>query len=521
MKLIKNHSNIYLIIFLAATSFVFAQNVNEKPNIIFIFADDMGYGDVSGLNANSKIQTPNLDRIIDGGIHFTDAHTSSSVCTPSRYSLLTGRYSWRSRLKGGVLRGFSTHLIDPERKTVANVLKDAGYNTACIGKWHLGMDLPTSDGKPIEEKKHETPDNINWTEEIKNGPNENGFDYFYGISASLDMPPYIYIENNRFIGQPTVTKGFPRKGVAHKDFEAIETMGVITDKTIDYIEKQDKRKPFFVYMSLTAPHTPIVPSKRFQGQSEVGLYGDFCMEVDWTVGQVLDALKRKGIADNTLVLFSADNGCSKAALNKNFSNNMLLTPQTKGSTAHHPSYIFRGSKADIWEGGHRVPLLALWPDKIKAGSKSDEIVCLTDFMETAAHMVDSKIPENAGEDSNSFLPALLGSKVDMSKRSGIVNHTISGRFAIRKGKWKLAYCPGSGGWTSPNDREAIQQGLPRIQLYNLEKDPSEENNIYESHPELVKEMKDLLLDYVHSGASVIDKKSENDTKAWSQLKYIK
>lgn len=495
----------------------------EKPNVIFILADDMGYGDVSGLNPQSQIQTPNLDRMIGQGMSFSDAHTSSSVCTPSRYSLLTGRYAWRTRLKTGVLTGYSPHLLAPDRMTVADVFSTAGYDTAGIGKWHLGMDLGTTDGAELAmaAKRHGTPENISWDVPIENGPNANGFDYFYGISASLDMPPYIYIENDAFVGRPTVIKGFNRDGEAHVDFEAIDTLGVITSKTVEYIENHSEQKPFFIYMPLTAPHTPIVPSKNFQGQSALGPYGDFCMEVDWTVGQVLDALEKKGISDNTLVIFTADNGCSRAAAAERFSKNMNLTPQSKGSTDHHPSYIFRGSKADLWEGGHRVPFLALWPEGIKAGTKSGEIICLTDFMATAADIAGVVIPVDAGEDSLSFLPALKGGKTDVAMRAGIVNHSIAGRFAIRRGDWKLEFCSGSGGWTAPNDQAATALGLPPTQLYNLKNDPSESANVYDQHPEIVSELTKLLLDYTHSGASVAGKKSANDTEPWHHLKAIK
>lgn len=512
--------NIIFFLALIAASSVIAAN---HPNVVFIFADDMGYGDVSGLNPKSHIQTPHLDSMIDSGMYFTDAHTSSSVCTPSRYSLLTGRYAWRTHLKAGVLAGVSPPLIDPDRMTVADVFKAAGYDTACIGKWHLGMDFAFTGGEPAPKRgRHTIPDNLEWTQPIENGPNANGFDYFYGISASLDMPPYIYIENKDVQGLPTATKAFFRKGPAHPDFEAVDVMGEFTTRTVDYIETHEGDRPFFIYMPLTAPHTPIVPSKNFRGESDLGQYGDFCMEVDWTVGQVVEALKRKGVLDNTLVIFSADNGCSKAAL-RFAEDKMELVPQIPESDAHHPSFIFRGSKSDHWEGGHRVPFIVQWPEGIRAGSRSDKLIGLTDFIAMAADLTGVEIPSDAAEDSLSFLPALSGGTIDRSQREGIVHHSVSGQFAIRSGDWKLILSAGSGGWTPPTDDEAAELGLPPIQLYNLAEDISESNNLQAQHPEVVAELAALLDTYITSGASVAGKNGRNDPlkrQPWNQVKKI-
>jgi arylsulfatase A-like enzyme len=515
------YQNVFIFLALVAGSTGFGA---DRPNVVFIFADDMGYGDVSGLNPESHIQTPNLDRMIDAGMYFTDAHTSSSVCTPSRYSLLTGRYAWRTHLKAGVLAGVSPHLIDPDRMTVADVFKAAGYDTATIGKWHLGMDFSFEGGEPAPKKgRHTIPDNIQWTQPIENGPNANGFDYFYGMAASLDMPPYIYIENEDVIGLPTATKAFFRKGPAHPDFEAIDVMGEFTRCTVDYIENHEGDQPFFIYMPLTAPHTPIVPSKNFQGQSELGDYGDFCMEVDWTVGQVIAALEQKGILENTLVIFSADNGCSKAAL-RFAEGKMELEPQTQESDAHHPSYIYRGSKSDNWDGGHRVPFIVQWPEGIRAGTYSDVLFGLTDFMATMAELTGVEVAVDAAEDSLSFFPAFSGGLIDFSKREAIVHHSVSGQFAIRRGDWKLILSPGSGGWTSPNDQEAAEQGMAEVQLYNLADDPSESNNLQARYPESVHTLAALLDTYIESGASVEGKTGRNDPlerQRWTQLKSIK
>jgi arylsulfatase A len=414
---------------------------------------------------------------------FTDAHSGSSVCTPTRYGVLTGCYSWRTRLKRGVLNGYSPHLIEKGRVTVASMLKNKGYNTACIGKWHLGMDMPTKDGKNPNAK------NVDWNGTIKNSPTSNGFDYFYGISASLDMHPYIYIENDRFVGECTTQKAFRRKGPSHKDFEAVDVLPTIGKKTCEFIEKQTADKPFFIYIPFNSPHTPIVPSPEFKGKSPLGKYGDFCIQTDATVGKILRTLDSKGFTKDTIVIFTADNGCSPAAGMKDLIK--------KG---HHPSYLYRGHKADIFEGGHRIPFLVRWPEKVKAGSKSDETICLTDLMATCADITGEDLPKNAGEDSISILPAMLGEDLSSPIREATVHHSINGSFAIRKGKWKLILCPGSGGWSAPKGKAT--KGLPAIQLYDLENDIGEKKNLQGKHPEIVKELTALMEKYKKDGRSI-------------------
>ena len=290
----------------------------NQPNIVYILADDMGYCDLSCLNRDSRIPTPNIDRIAQEGTYFTDAH--SALCTPTRYGILTGQYAWRTRLKYGVTWGYSPHLIEPERMTVPSLLKSRGYNTACIGKWHLGMDMPIKGGKPLADAGVNVDTrgfvaDVDWQGTIRNGPLSMGFDYFYGISASLDMHPFIYIQNDRFVGECTTEKDFlmfdgKNKGPAHEDFEAVDVLPEFTRQTVQYLARQSTDRPFFLYMPLSAPHIPIVPSKEFQGKNSLGSYGDFCLQVDDTVRQVLDTLDRKGLTDNTIVVFAADNGCA-------------------------------------------------------------------------------------------------------------------------------------------------------------------------------------------------------------------
>ncbi|MDP4626426.1 MAG: arylsulfatase [Akkermansiaceae bacterium] len=468
-----------------------------KPNIVFIFADDMGYGDVHVLNPERcKIPTPHMDKMAEEGMIFTDAHTSSSVCTPSRYSLMTGRYNWRTKLQGGVNNGFSAPLIPTSRMTVASLLKEAGYHTAMIGKWHIGMNLPDGKGKGLEK--------IDWKGEIRGGPFDVGFDYFFGISGSLDMAPYIYIENDKFVGECTVEiEPHPnRKGPAHEDFKVVEVLDTLADKSVEYIAKQDASQPFFTYIALPSPHTPIVPTEKWKGKSGIGDYGDFMMQTDDFVGTVMKALDDAGLSENTLLIVSSDNGCSKAA------NIGDLEKQ-----GHFPSAQFRGSKADLWDGGHRVPFIVKWPAAVNAGSTSDAIICLTDFMATAAELSGAKVPGDAGEDSVSFAPALAGKEIETS-RKGIIHHSISGAFAYREGKWKLLLASGSAGWTAPKKGG---KGAPKGQLYDMEADPGETTNLYEKNPEVVEHLLAQITSYVESGRSTEGPEARNDkvpVKLW-------
>jgi arylsulfatase A-like enzyme len=453
------------------------------PNIVYILADDLGYGDVSALNPESKIPTPNIDRLAREGMCFTDAHSGSAVCTPTRYGILTGRYCWRSRLKSGVLMGFDKHLIEDGRLTVASLLKRKGYRTACFGKWHLGMDLPTTNTeKPSAQ-------NIDWTGTIEHGPTARGFDDFYGISASLDMPPYIYIANDRFVGECTTEKTFVRKGPAHQAFEAVDVLPEIQRQAVSYIESQSTETPFFAYVPLTAPHTPVVPSQPFQGRNPLGGYGDFCMQVDAVVGEICQALDRRGLTHNTLVIFASDNGCAPYIGVKDL--------EKKG---HFPSYVYRGYKADIFEGGHRIPYMVRWPARVKAASRSSETLCLTDLMATVAAIVGETLPADAGEDSCNMLPVMLGQTLSRPVREATVHHSINGSFSIRQGPWKLELCPDSGGWSDPKPGTAT--GLPAEQLYDLSKDIAETTNVVDKHPEVVRRLKALLEKYKKEGRSV-------------------
>jgi len=476
----------------------------DRPNIVYIMADDQGFGDVSALNPESKIPTPHIDRIAKEGMIFEDGHTSSSVCTPTRYSVLTGRYHWRTRLQKGVLGGFSRPLISPGRTTVASLLKDHGYRTACIGKWHLGLDWPLKDGGVADDGGdfaggYQDGWNVDYAADIRNGPCDLGFDHFFGISASLDMPPYVFIDDRRPTEIATVEKAFHRKGPAGADFEAVDVLPRITQETVTFInENAGGDQPFFIYFPLNAPHTPIVPTPQWQGKSGVNAYGDFTMQVDWTVGEVLRALDANHITDNTLVIFTTDNGCSPAAKIDELE-----------AAGHDHNYIYRGHKADIFEGGHRVPFLARWPNTVKAGSRTEQLVGQIDLLATAAEIVGAELPGDAGPDSVSFLPVLAG-KATTPIRQSIVSQSIGGQFAVRDGNWKLCLCPGSGGWSDPRPGRAVLSTLPPMQLYDLSKDPGEQTNLSAEYPRRVERMQEMLREMIDNGRSTPGETLAND-----------
>ena len=482
------------------------------PNIVYILADDMGYGDVQILNPErGKIPTPHMDQVAKEGLIFTDAHTTSSVCTPTRYGIMTGRYNWRSKLQVHVLDGYGQPLIPTDRMTIASFLGENGYTTAMIGKWHLGLDIATLDGKKAKPSgglkakmgkgafPPEELSNIDWKKPIQGGPVDLGFDSWFGITASLDFPPYVWIRNRNWVGEGTHAKAFHRAGPASEDFEAIEVLDKLAAESVQYISEYESEKPLFIYMPLPSPHTPIVPTEKWQGKSGIGKYGDFMMQTDELVGQVVAALDAKGLSKNTLLIVTSDNGCSKRADFKNLE-----------SHGHFASAQFRGSKADLWDGGHRVPFLVKWPEVIKAGTISDVLTCQTDLLATCAEIVGKTLPENAGEDSESILPILEGGTVEFS-RKGLIHHSVSGHFSYRLGKWKLLLAKGSGGWTKPTEKDmAKTPDTPKGQLYDMEADPGEQINLYQEKPEVVEQLMAQLKEDVANGRSTAGAKQEND-----------
>jgi len=491
-----------------------------KPNIIYILADDMGYGDVGCFNKNSKIATPNLNLLADEGMRFTNAHTNSSVCTPTRYGILTGRYAWRTSKKSGVLQGHSDHLIRPGRQTVASLLKDQGYATACVGKWHLGMDWTSTDGKDVSASDGE---NVDFSKPVVNGPLDVGFDYYFGISASLNMPPHAFIENRKVVGKVSYAgtkkeisdRGLvgAKVGWVAEGFQQDQVLGTFTEKTVGWIREHNKKnpgQPFFVYMPLNSPHSPIVPSKDFKDKSGLNPHGDFCMETDWAVGEVVKAVDELGIADNTLIIFTADNGTSPRA--------KFEEMHSKG---HYPSYIYRGLKGTLWEGGHRVPFIVRWPGEVRAKTVSDDLICTTDLLATVAQILGVVLDDGAGEDSVSFYNSLKGKKLAGGDERGVVHHSDSGVFSVRRGKWKLLF-DSKGGSRRTNPKDKPVKNSAEFLLFDMEKDEIESTNLSQEYPEVVKELKMLLADYINNGRSTPGAVRQNDpANRWNQVDVVR
>lgn len=489
-------------------------NNKKYPNVVYILADDMGYGDISAYNENAGFTTPHLDKMCERGMKFTDAHATSAVCTPSRYSILTGRYNWRSELKMGVLGGYSRAMIEKGRKTVATLFKEKGYYTACIGKWHLGMDFATEDNFS-EKPDFDYCDGVDYSKPIVHGPITKGFDYFYGISGSLDMSPYVYIEQDRFtqIPQSMVSsrkgKEFYREGPISNDFVHEEVLDHCTSKAQQVI-KDYKDTPFFLYLPLTAPHTPILPHDKFKGKSNTNEYGDFVLHCDDVVGRINKTLEEFSLLEDTIVIFTSDNGCSYQA---GFEE--LLA---KG---HNPNYHFRGSKSDIFEGGHRVPLIVQYPKEIPSHTSSDSTVCLSDFFATMADFLDVPIADNEAEDSVS-MRSILEESERVVVRDHIVHQSIDGSLSIRIGVWKLEMCPGSGGWSYPRSGSEEEKYLPSLQLYNLEDDIGETNNVFDVYPGKVDEMITTLTDIILKGRSTQGtRQSNNGAPIWETIQWLK
>ncbi len=460
----------------------------RRPNIVFILADDMGYGDPGCYNADSKVPTPNIDALAAAGMRFTDAHAPGSVCVPTRYGLMTGRYPFRT---AGGRRGLR---IERGRMTIASLLKRAGYHTACVGKWHLGFEgekNPPADGP------------------LRGGPVDCGFDEYFGIPASLDIPPYYYIRNDRCVARPTekiepshsagwrgIQGAFWRGGGVAPGFKHAEVLPTFLDKSIGILTehaRQRAEKPLLLYLALAAPHTPWLPAKAFGGKSRASMYGDFVHQVDHAVGRLLTALETLGLSENTLVIFSSDNG-------------PVWYPDDVERLGHSAVGPLRGMKGDAWEGGHRMPFIARWPGQVAPGSISHEPICLTDLLATFAAITGQALPDEAGEDSFSILPVLLGEKRRGPVREAIIHH--GRRLSIRKGQWKLIPFLGSGGFSAPRNVKP-GPGDPAGQLYNLSDDLGERNNLYLEHGDVVSELAKLLERYRRDGRSRAASKRAN------------
>ena len=482
----------------------------RKPNIVLILADDMGIDSVSALNDKCGIPTPHLNALLKQGMRFSDAHSGSAVCSPTRYGVLTGRYSWRSSLKRGIVGQWKPPLIEEDRLTLPRMLKNAGYNTACIGKWHLGWNWPKKGGGVTTQ-----PTEIDFSKKIEGGPTARGFDYYFGDDVP-NWQPFVWIENEKTQGIPNKNVSFAPhyrsgQGIGMEGWTLEDVLPAITETSVEYINKNAERKePFFLYFPMTSPHTPIAPSKAFQGKSGISRYVDFLMETDWCVGRILQALDANGVADNTLVIFTTDNGtspeCKFAELKK---KNIDLQ--------HH----WRGMKADAFEGGHRVPFLVRWPGHIKANTKSDQTISLVDIMATCADAAGVRLPETAAEDSISLMPVLKGETIEGTLHEAVICHSVSGVFVVRKGKWKLQFSAGSGGWSEPKDDLAVLKGFPKWQLYDLSTDPKETKNLIHNHPGIVKELTRILRRYVEDGRSTpgAPQKNYNGAIWWEGLPW--
>ena len=478
------------------------QNFNskrERPNIIFIMADDLGYGDL-GCYGAQKIQTPHIDRVAEQGMRFTDAHSSSAVCTPSRYSVLTGRYCWRSRLSSTVLGGFGAPLIEKERLTVASILKGHGYCTAAVGKWHLGFDWMRKDGRPLfseDERSTEADtmkgENINgfqvdYSKPLGGGPKELGFDCFFGIAGSLDMPPYCFIENDCTVGIPEIEKhpyeAQQRQGLMTEGWKDDQVDVIFAQKAVDFIRRhvrEEPETPFFLYLTPSAPHRPCLPPPFMRGRSDAGLRGDMVMLFDWVVGEVMKALRELNLSENTLVIVTSDNGAR-------------LTNFDGKDYRHRSNGDLRGGKGDIWDGGHREPFVAAWPGRIKPGSSCSKLIGLTDFTATCAAIVGANLEPKDAEDSCNLLPLLLHPERKEEPHEAIIHHSFDGTFAARRGDWKLIDGAGSGGFSEPGRYVPAADEAPG-QLYNIEDDLGETLNLWKTRTDVVEQLRELLQKY--------------------------
>lgn len=464
---------------------------SQRPNIVLILADDLGYGDVHALNPSSTLPTPYLDALATEGLVFTDAHSPSAVCTPTRYGLLTGRYAWRTRLKSGVLGGYSAPLLEPERPTLATRLGEMGYRTAAIGKWHLGMQLPYLDEESADRSPWSGDPGVNFAGVIVDGPLQHGFDEFFGVTGSLDMPPYVFVRDDHFEGVPDLEQAaqpfphFVRRGPRVDGFNSEDALDEVIGEARAFLARAaEGDTPFFLYLPLTAPHKPTQPHPRFRGSTALGEYGDFVRQVDWSIGQVLSALEANEQSQDTVVIVTSDNGSYMRQLSDASAQDHVDRPATQ---AYHPERHrangpLRGTKADIWEAGHRVPLLVRWPGRVEPGTRCPQPVCLTDIYATLAEAFDWPRAEAEAEDSVSLLGLFEGG--EESRGVPIVHHSVAGMFAIRDGRWKLVCGNGSGGREAPKGAPFAEP----FQLFDLEADLGETQDVATEHPEVVRRL---------------------------------
>ena len=468
---------------------------NELPNVIILYADDMGVADVSYGKSDALIHTPNIDRLASQGMTFTDGHSSSGICTPSRFALLTGQHHWRRF--HGIVKAYEPTVFEEGEYTIARMFQQQGYITACFGKWHLGWDWNGIRKPDIAEEDKTKADSYDWNKRFRDGPVDQGFDYYFG-DGTINFPPYCWIENDQFYtipskpvikSKPLAAGGSFRPGPMSDSWSPYDILPTITEKAVDWINKQDEEKPFFGYLAFNSPHYPIVPNKEFHGKSKAGYYGDFVIETDAMVGKVMDALEAKGIADNTIVIFTADNGAENHAFER-------LEQFDQWSSGK-----FRGVKRDIFEGGHRVPYIVKWPGKIKAGSSSNEVVGQVDFASTFAEIIGYQLSNDDAIDSYNILPILTGEDFPKPFRNGMVHNTRKDEYALRKANWVLIDAP-TGAAQIESDNYLNHFGLKAYEkdnpglLFNLEEDPRQSKNLYNTYPERVQSMRTQLKSYI-------------------------
>lgn len=490
----------------AAFTFTTAQAENTKPNILILYGDDLGFGDLTSYNPDSKIPTPHLDQLAAEGIRFTDGHSSSGICTPSRYALLTGRHHWRKF--HGIVNAFGASAFDAEELTLPEMLKEKGYHTAVIGKWHLGWNWdavvkPSSEKVDDAKRKTWGPDAIDWSKPIPNGPLAHGFDHYFGDTV-INFPPYCWIEDDKVTETPDIlmdTSLFKpikegnwefRPGPMISGWDPYTNIPITTERGVKYIHEQAETvEPFFLYFAFPSPHAPIIPNDEFDGKSQAGPYGDFVVETDDSCGQLIQALKDSGQADNTIVIFSADNGPEKYAYarDKKFD--------------HWSAFPFRGLKRDVYEGGHHVPFIVKWPGVVEAGTVSDALVSQIDIMATLADVVGYELPDNQAEDSHNLAPILRGDS--NSVRTTHIHNTYEGQFGIRHGDWVLidakdGYRSGRvKGWEEKYGYHADDD--QPTELFNLAEDIGQRENLAADHPERVAELQKLLKQIREQGHS--------------------
>jgi arylsulfatase A-like enzyme len=473
-----------------------------RPNILVVLADDMGWGDLGCYG--SKIPTPHIDALAAAGVRATDAHSASAVCTPSRYALMTGRYAWRGPLKNFVLMGHGPALIEPDRPTLASVLRDAGYATGAFGKWHLGLGWRHTDGTVRDafapgavlhdDVETDFGRDIDYSAPVTGGPTALGFDRFFGIAGSLDMPPYAFIDQDRTVGIPDREKEVylteQRPGLQVPGFREDEVDVRFADEAVRWLHGVPADQPFLCYLAPSAPHRPVVPPDVVRGRSGLGARADGVCLVDWMVGRLLAAIDERGQRENTLVIVTSDNGAP-----------MIFTDDGD-VTQHRPNGDWRGQKGDLWDGGHREPFIACWPGRIPAGTVLDAPICLTDVLPTVAAAADAALPPGAAEDGRDLLGCLTGQAPPPPAGRPIVHHSLGGRFALRAGRWKAVFAEGSGGgFSEPSIGALFSSGSgkahanppwdadhPAGQLYDIYADPGETTNLWDTHPAVVADL---------------------------------